>query len=231
MIVPLRGSSLGVSRGVQTKANTTNVMNDELNNSIIDEQLENVSDEFSVVIKNRKDILNDIKFDSEKEKILCNDIIKSLENFAADNIKDMKIVNLPMIGCVRINPVRRALRDKKLHLSLIRQNLSKEEYKDYVRDTVIELKEKQDAIDKYRIRFNKIKSTYKDKYAMLYNKAGRAYADMYIAAMTMFEEVPFNEEWEETYQELNGGHQEDIGDVVNDDLQVILDAQPRYKFS
>lgn len=205
-------------------------MSNELNDSIINEQLENDNDEFSVVIKNRKDIINDIKFDSEKEKMLCNDIIKSLENFAADNIKDMKVVNLPLIGCVRINPVRRALRDKKLHLSLIRQNLSKEEYKDYVRDTVIELKEKQKDIDRYKVRFNKIKSIYKDKYTKLYNKAGRSYADMYIAAMTMFKEVPFDEEWEETYQRLNGGHQEDIGDVVNDDLYTILEAQPRYKF-
>lgn len=205
-------------------------MNNELNDSIINEQLENDNDEFSVVIKNRKDIINDIKFESEKEKILCTDIIKSLENFAADNIKDMKVVNLPLIGCVRINPVRRALRDKKLHLSLIRQNLSKEEYKDYVRDTVIELKERQKDIDRYKVRFNKIKSIYKDKYTKLYNKAGRSYADMYIAAMTMFKEVPFDEEWEETYQRLNGGHQEDIGDVVNDDLYTILEAQPRYKF-
>lgn len=205
-------------------------MSNELNDSIINEQLENDNDEFSVVIKNRKDIINDIKFESEKEKILCTDIIKSLENFAADNIKDMKVVNLPLIGCVRINPVRRALRDKKLHLSLIRQNLSKEEYKDYVRDTVIELKERQKDIDRYKVRFNKIKSIYKDKYTKLYNKAGRSYADMYIAAMTMFKEVPFDEEWEETYQRLNGGHQEDIGDVINDDLYTILEAQPRYKF-
>ncbi len=205
-------------------------MSNELNDSIINEQLENDNDEFSVVIKNRKDIINDIKFKSEKEKILCNDIIKSLENFAADNIKDMKIVNLPLIGCVRINPVRRALRDKKLHLSLIRQNLSKEEYKNYVRDTVIELKEKQKDIDRYKIRFNKIKSIYKDKYAKLYSKAGKAYADMYIVAMTMFKEVPFDEEWEKTYQRLNGGHQEDIGDVINDNLYTILEAQPRYRF-
>ena len=39
-------------------------MNDELTNIDISEQLENDNDEFSVVVKNRKDILNDIGFDN-----------------------------------------------------------------------------------------------------------------------------------------------------------------------
>ena len=90
----------------------------------------------------------------------------------------MKVVNIPMIGCVRINPIRRALRDKKLHLSLIRSNLTKEEYKNYVRDTIVELKTKQKAIDKYKARFNRIKSIYKKKYTLMYNTIGKAYAEL-----------------------------------------------------
>ena len=164
-------------------------MNDELTNIDISEQLENDNDEFSVVVKNRKDILNDIGFDNIEDKVLCNDIIKSLENFAADNIRDMKVVNIPMIGCVRINPIRRALRNKKLHLSLIRSNLTKEEYKNYVRDTIVELKTKQKAIDKYKARFNRIKSIYKKKYTLMYNTIGKAYAELYITALTLFNEV------------------------------------------
>ena len=142
----------------------------------------------------------------------------------------MKVVNIPMIGCVRINPIRRALRDKKLHLSLIRSNLTKEEYKNYVRDTIVELKTKQKAIDKYKARFNRIKSIYKKKYTLMYNTIGKAYAELYITALTLFNEVPYDEEWEETYQKLNGGHQEDVGDVVTTDEKVILNAQPRFRF-
>ena len=196
-------------------------MNDELTNIDISEQLENDNDEFSVVVKNRKDILNDIGFDNIEDKVLCNDIIKSLENFAADNIRNMKVVNIPMIGCVRINPIRRALRDKKLHLSLIRSNLTKEEYKNYVRDTIVELETKQKAIDKYKARFNRIKSVYKKKYTLMYNTIGKAYAELYITALTLFNEVPYDEEWEETYQKLNGGHQEDVGDVVLKDRELL----------
>lgn len=205
-------------------------MNDELTNIDISEQLENDNDEFSVVVKNRKDILNDIGFDNIEDKVLCNDIIKSLENFAADNIRDMKVVNIPMIGCVRINPIRRALRDKKLHLSLIRSNLTKEEYKNYVRDTIVELKTKQKVIDKYKARFNRIKSIYKKKYTLMYNTIGKAYAELYITALTLFNEVPYDEEWEKTYQRLNGGHQEDVEDIVTTDEKVILNAQSRFRF-
>lgn len=205
-------------------------MNDELTNIDISEQLENDNDEFSVVVKNRKDILNDMGFDNVEDKVLCNDIIKSLENFAADNIRDMKIVNLPMIGCVRINPIRRALRDKKLHLRIIRSNLTKEEYKNYVRDTIVELETKQKAIDKFKARFNRIKSIYKKKYILMYNTIGKAYAELYITALTWFTEVHYDEEWEETYQKLNGGHQEDVGDIVTIDEKTILNAQPRFRF-
>ena len=38
----------------------------------------------------------------------------------------MKTASIPYIGCVRINPVKRSLREAKLHLSAVRKGLSKE---------------------------------------------------------------------------------------------------------
>ena len=45
---------------------------------------------FDVIIKNQKDIIDDMCFESEKDKNLCFDIIKNLEETAAKCIKERK---------------------------------------------------------------------------------------------------------------------------------------------
>lgn len=208
--------------------NTYKTMSEELYLTDID------TDDYSIITKNTKDILNDMNFEDEDDRYMCYSIINNLEKFASDSIRNMKIVSLPFIGCLRISPVRRKLRDTKLHLHNIRQAMTKEEYKEYVTGLVKEWNEEQREADAEKLLMTKIKRNNKKKYEELYKKLGRAYANMYIKAIRLLDYVPFDLEWEEHYQELKGksSKEEDIEKhtETQEDIDKFIKSQPRFKF-
>ena len=208
--------------------NTYKTMSEELYLTDID------TDDYSIITKNTKDILNDMNFEDEDDRYMCYSIINNLEKFASDSIRAMKIVSLPFIGCLRISPVRRKLRDTKLHLHNIRQAMTKEEYKEYVTGLVKEWNEEQREADAEKLLMTKIKRNNKKKYEELYKKLGRAYANMYIKAIRLLDYVPFDLEWEEHYQELKdkSSKEEDIEKhtETQEDINKFIKSQPRFKF-
>lgn len=168
----------------------------------ISRELMESDNSFIVKTKNKNDILNEIHFDNDDDKKLCNSIINELESAMSRDIRDLKIVQIPFIGCVRINPVKRQLRDASKTFRVIRKNLSKEEYKEYVRDYVNELKDKQKKIDEDKLIFTRIRRNNKKKYEELYKNINKSYAEMFIYSIYLIKEVPYNEEWEEYYKTL-----------------------------
>lgn len=208
--------------------NTYKTMSEELYLTDID------TDDYSIITKNTKDILNDMNFEDEDDRYMCYSIINNLEKFASDSIRNMKIVSLPFIGCLRISPVRRKLRDTKLHLHNIRQAMTKEEYKEYVTGLVKEWNEEQREADAEKLLMTKIKRNNKKKYEELYKKLGRAYANMYIKAIRLLDYVPFDLEWEEHYQELKdkSSKEEDIEKhtETQENIDKFIKSQPRFKF-
>ena len=90
-------------------------MEDTLQNNINE-----ADEEYVIISKTKDDILNELDFENEEERLLCDSIITNLEKNASETIRDMKVAQLPFIGCVRINPVKRKLREAKLHLSAVR---------------------------------------------------------------------------------------------------------------
>lgn len=129
-------------------------------------------------------------------------IIHSLEKEASQNIRKMKCVQLPYIGCIRINPVKRKLRDESLSFRAARKNMSKEQYKEHVRAWVNDIKERQRKIDNNKVYMTKIRRNNKDKYEQMCINIGRAYGDMYLYSLTLLSIVEFDEEWERQYQLL-----------------------------
>ena len=172
-------------------------MKDDIINSINEADIE-----YPIISKNRNDILNDIDFENEEERLLCDSIISNLEKTASDTIRSMKVASIPYIGCIRINPVKRGLREAKLHLSDVRKGLNKEQYKEHVRSYVVELKEKQKEKDRIKLLFSRIRRNNKKKYEQLFKACGKAYAELFIMSIYWLREIPFNEEWEEHYQSL-----------------------------
>lgn len=172
-------------------------MEDNLSNDINE-----TNDEYIIISKNTDDILNDMDFENEEERILCESIITNLERTAATNIRNMNAVSIPYIGVLRINPVKRKFATSKLHLSLMRKNMTKEEYKNHVRDTVRGFAKEQKELDEKKLIVTRIKRNNKKKYEEYYKKLGSAYANMYIEAIRLLKELPFDADWEEHYQSL-----------------------------
>lgn len=172
----------------------------------MDEQLLNdiseANEEYIIISKTKDDILNELDFENEEERLLCDSIITNLEKNASETIRNMKIAQLPFIGCVRINPVKRKLREAKLHLSAVRKSISKEQYKEHVRSYIIDLKEQQKKEDALKLIFTRIRSNNKKKYETYYKRLGRAYAELFIMSIYWLAEVPFDKEFEDYYAEL-----------------------------
>lgn len=201
---------------------------------IINEQLNEADVEFVIISKTKSDILNELDFEDEEERLLCDTIISNLEKTASDAIRDMKAVQLPYIGCLRINPVKRKLRDAKLHLSAVRKSLTKEQYKDHVRSYVVDLKEQLKEEDRVKLLFTRIRRNNKERYEQLFKKCGKAYAELFIMSIYWLKEVPFDAEWQEKYDELSGIDRSTILEEDERKQQFVIEdylkAQPRYKF-
>ena len=162
-------------------------MKDNINELVTEADIE-----YLITSKNKYDILDELDFENEEERFLCDSIISNLE----------KTASIPYIGCVRINPVKRSLREAKLHLSAVRKGLSKEQYKEHVRSYVVDLKEKQKEKDRIKLLFAKIRRNNKKKYEILFKTCGKAYAELFIMSIYWLKEVAFDQEWEEHYQSL-----------------------------
>lgn len=94
-------------------------------------------------VNTMKDIINSIGFKSEEDKLMCEVIITNLEKYAAENIKQSKTVNIPYIGCIRKSPLREAIVSRRFDFKKARLSMSKEEYKDYVRQSIDKLKKEE----------------------------------------------------------------------------------------
>lgn len=199
----------------------------------IQNDINEIEDNFIIVSKNKNDIFNELDFKDDDERYLCESIINNLEKSIADGIKNLKTVQIPYIGCVRINPVKRKFREAKLHLSAVRKNITKEQYKEHVRSFVIDLQETQKKEDKIKINIIKLKRNNKKKYYELYKTLGKAYAEMFIKAIYLLDYIPFEQEWQDKYDELSGIDRDKLlkeSLYYNEAEYNIISNQPRYKF-
>lgn len=160
------------------------------------------NEEFVIISKDKNDILDELDFKDETERALCDSIITNNEKLIAENLRSMKVVQIPYIGNMRVNPVQRKMRDNYKNFKIARRNMTKEQYKEHVRSYFIEAKQNQDYLDKLKLVRRRNKINNKAKYELLIEKLGKSYAEMYIFAIYLLEYIPFDEEWEERYQEL-----------------------------
>lgn len=164
--------------------------------------IELTKNEFDIVIKTKKDILDELEYDDIDDKFIYNTIVENMESFAAESIGKMKTVSYPNIGCIRINPVHKQFNNTLKGLSVMRDKMTKEEYKLYVGTKIKELRNKEKRNDLIKQYIATIKQKNKDKYDAMYYRFGVAYANMYIKAISLLEEVPYSQEFEDYYREL-----------------------------
>lgn len=165
-------------------------------------------EEIELEVKSFKDIISEIDFKTEEEALVCESIIHSLEKYAADNLKKDKAVQLPYIGVVRKNIVKREFLKSRSELKTLRKQNDKETYREIVRQKVLDLKKKQKELDDKKLQINKLITTYKKEYEYYYKHVGPAYANMFIFGKTLFKEVPFDKEVQKMYDELSKKNKE-----------------------
>ena len=81
--------------------------------------------------KDINDILSDIDFKTEDDKLLMKDVISNLESVVAEEVKNGKCVQIPYIGSVRKNPLKETLEKNRTNFRIAAKSLSKEGFKEH----------------------------------------------------------------------------------------------------
>lgn len=172
-------------------------MDENINNDIKEFDID-----FNIVEKEFEDIINEIEFKTEDDKLLCESIIDHIEKNIALGLKNMKIVQLPYIGTLRIDPIKKEIKEHKEAFHIARKHMNKFEYKEYAKDYVNHIREKQEEKDRLNLVMKRIRSNNNEKYKSLYKQLGRSYAEMFVYSISLLTHIPYDKEWEEHYQSL-----------------------------
>lgn len=167
------------------------------------EELEEINDNYEITVKTKTDILSEINFDSEDDKLLCESIIDSIENAIFNGVRDGLVVSIPFIGCLRKDPIKEKIKANAETFKEIRKCTNKEQYKKYVSDFVGEARNNQKKEDKLKSLLTKIRQKNKKKYDQYYIQIGRYYAELYLKAIYWMDEVPFDEEVQAAFDNAN----------------------------
>ena len=90
---------------------------------------ETLNNEYSFIVKNKTDILNELNFTDDEDRFITDSIITNLEKHASESIRNGKAAQLPYIGVVRKNPLREIIRANYNNFKVARKHMTKEEYK------------------------------------------------------------------------------------------------------
>lgn len=158
--------------------------------------------DYPIVVNDIEDILDAVSYKSLEDRVMCQSIIESMDKDIEELISTDKVANIPFIGCVRRNPVRKVIVDNFNNLRLAKTQLTKEQYKDHVRCLVNDAKERVREEDLYKRVTRKVRTKNKKKYEYYFLHYGKAYAELYLSAILMMNEVPFDAEVEEAFERL-----------------------------
>lgn len=155
------------------------------------------------VEKDINDILEDLDFDNLDDTLITKDIITHLENTAAEEIQNDKCVQLPFIGSIRKNPLRKVLDENRTAFKLVAKNLSKEDAKAHYASVFQEKKNELRREDYRKAKIREVRNKNKTKYEQYFTHLGPAYANMYLHAILMMRMVEYNQDFEDRLKELN----------------------------
>lgn len=161
-----------------------------------------LKEDFNIETKNYKDIINELDLNID-DKIICESIINSMEQYILKNLKDGKIVQIPYLGVVRKNPIKEALAAEKEELRYLRKTNDKETYKAIVKNKINSYKQELNKKDRDKLEIKKLISIYKKEYEFYSKTIGAAFANMFIYSKTLFKDIPFDPEVQRMYDELN----------------------------
>lgn len=163
---------------------------------------ETLNSEYSFIVKNKTDILNELNFTDDEDRFITDSIITNLEKHASESIRNGKAAQLPYIGVVRKNPLREIIRANYNNFKVARKHMTKEEYKEYASETINLEREKLIAKEKKDLIIKRLISRNKKKYDRLYIELGKHYATVYILSLYWMEAVEFDQDVQDMYDSL-----------------------------
>lgn len=153
--------------------------------------------DYVLVYKDVDNILSELEFDTDEERIICGSIIKSLENTASEEFFKDKCVDIPYVGKAKINEVRKELVKNYEVFKEANKTLTKEQYADFKRNKILEIHREQrnKELNKKTDKFNRSKRF--ELWNRLARKYGFNYANCFIKFMNNFKAVEYDEETNE----------------------------------
>lgn len=153
-----------------------------------------------VTVKDKEDVFDELEFDSEEDRLICEDIIDFIEKNTASYLYQGISVLIPFIGTFYENPYSKAYKENSVKINKIREEQGEEAVKKFKQERLKEEFNFCTFEDKRQIKLNRLKKLnkrYYNKYAKIY---GVDVAREMMFAFSRLEPIEFNEEVEEQLQ-------------------------------
>lgn len=175
-----------------------NEMLKNVNESVLNDlSIDSSVDKIERVTLDRADIFRSIDFKSDEDRYLCELIINDYEKQVAQHLNDCDISLIPYIG-----RVRRSLKTMNKKTVIKPKGMFDAEFKEYL-PTLRKLGWcKMDRNSQISRFLRRLKTANQVTYTRLASSYGVAHANMYLASIIFLREVPFDEEWQNQYLEL-----------------------------
>lgn len=172
-------------------------------NRVIDHELD---DDYLLIYKDIDNILDDIDFVTEDDRVLCRSIVDSLEKEAAAQLLAGQCVQLPYIGNIRRSPIKMAMISYYKEFKEKRSELSREEYVAYCKGVMKKEKMKIQNMEIHKRKMNVFKKKYLKLWMDKRKQFGDAYANLHLLCYRNWTVVEFDWDVEIAYQESNNYH-------------------------
>lgn len=160
-----------------------------------------IAESYVLVYKDYDNVLKDIDFANDEERLLTRSIIDNLEREASKQFVKELAVDIPYIGTAQRNLLRKSICSCYHDLNVARKTLPEEEYVEFRKDLI---KQKKFEINNIELK-RRLEKTNRNRYYKLWIKLSRkygvAYANLYIFAKKVLHVIEFNQELNDAYVE------------------------------
>lgn len=161
--------------------------------------------DYTLIYKDRDLILDNIGFDKEDDRLICEAIIDNLEQEVAKNIKLGNNISIPFLGTIERNWYKQGIRDNFKELKEYKNTHSEEEYKEYFNAVCNNIKADHKELEDKHKRQKRFKSKVLPRYVNLCKNRSVVYANAWLKTLSFMTVVEFDPEIEEVYERFRLG--------------------------
>lgn len=161
--------------------------------------------DYTLIYKDKNNILNDIGFTDDNDRLICDAIITSLECQAAENIKLGNTISIPFVGTIEKNWYKAAIKENYQDFRDYKATHTKEEYDEYFKSKCEEFKNDHAELEEKYKREKRFKKHLLPKYNNKVKNRGVVYANTWLKSIKLMEVVEFDPDIEDIYERFGTG--------------------------